>query len=177
MTQKDKLFQDMTWGLVMAVFSLVCGLAINFLREKPLPLKYEDKSVRLDAAVARLNGENLSVSQLGKTVTSGELEALLQQKANVILLDVRPDLFYEDSHIPGALNLSREDFEEKYPSMASKLIQADRVIVYCAGDYCEEAEMVAEALRKLGHKNLSIYPGGWAEWQRRKKDFSPGRPS
>ena len=38
------------------------------------------------------------------------------------------------------------------------------LIVYCSSAHCNAAEVLAEKLRRLGCKKVSLYPGGWEEW-------------
>jgi 3-mercaptopyruvate sulfurtransferase SseA len=42
------------------------------------------------------------------------------------------------------------------------------IIVYCSSAHCNVAEVLAEKLRELGCKKMSVYPGGWEEWVSRE---------
>jgi len=42
------------------------------------------------------------------------------------------------------------------------------LVLYCADSSCKDANLVFDALKKLGYTRVSIYTGGWAEWKRKK---------
>ena len=161
----QKLKDDLPGAFLLITAAVVGGFLINALRAEPLPLAHASRGERLDAAVARLQGAGPAgaAAPVSEFATAGEVEAALGS-ARVVLVDVRPDLFYDEGRIPGAINLPRDKFEALYPRHAAAMRAAKRVIVYCAGAHCDEAESLTAALRKLGHGNLSVYKGGWAEW-------------
>lgn len=157
---------DLPGALMLVAAAVVGGFLFNSLRADPLPLAHASRAERLDAAVGRLqSGEARSglAAASPAFVSAGEVEGALGS-AEVLLIDVRPDLFFDEGRIPGALNLPRDKFEALYPRHADAMRGAKRVIVYCAGAHCDEAESITAALRKLGHDNISVFTGGWAEW-------------
>ena len=85
-----------------------------------------------------------------------------------VAVDARPEVFYRTGHVPGALNLPREDFEHGY-AMVRASLEANRaqpIVVYCAEADCKDSELVANALSRLGFRHLRVYQGGWEEWLR-----------
>jgi rhodanese-related sulfurtransferase len=94
--------------------------------------------------------------------------AIIENRSGGIVLDTRPDMFYRAGHIPGALRLSAEEFEIDY-SRIHKLLEnnkAQTIVVYCASFWCQDSEIVAVALEKLGYGHVFIYKGGWLEWRK-----------
>lgn len=148
------------------------ALLANTLREAPLPWEHAGRADRLNAAVARLGGTAPPAAVSAELPEHVEEAAVAQITGNpaYLILDVRPDLFFADGHLPGALNLPRDKMDTLYPALKSRLAEARGVVVYCAGRHCDEAEAMIAALKRLGHTNLSLYAGGWAEWSAR------GRP-
>jgi len=94
-----------------------------------------------------------------------EFWALAESKKGVIL-DARTEAIYRQGHVPGALNLSREQFAGDYAKQKSTLeTDKDRAVaVYCNGLDCEDSKMVSDALVKLGYRRVLIFKGGWKEW-------------
>lgn len=170
----QKLREDAAGATTLLLVALLAGFSVNTLRARPLPLAHATRAERLDAAVARLQGPRLAPGTPAPAfVNVADVESALGD-SGVLIIDVRPDLFFEDGHIPGAKNLMRDKFEETYPKMSEAMKKAVRVIVYCAGAHCETGEAVTEALRKLGHNNISLYRGGWDEWSAQNHEIEKG---
>jgi rhodanese-related sulfurtransferase len=85
---------------------------------------------------------------------------------NALILDARTADLYRLGHVPGALNLARDNFAVDYLRLRSIIGQsADRrVIVYCSGGSCHDSKMVAQALVSLGVSNVVVFGGGWNQW-------------
>jgi rhodanese-related sulfurtransferase len=84
-----------------------------------------------------------------------------------LILDARPEIFYEIGHVPGAVSFPREEFDKAYLSLRSRL-EPDRsqlLMVYCSGGDCEDSQMVADGLSKLGYRRIYVFKGGWGAWQ------------
>ena len=146
------------------------GLAVNQMRENPLPLVYKDKAERLVDAVTRIQASETKDAvalELPETLDYEEMKKVVE-KGEAIILDARPELFHRLGHIPSALSLPRDEFEEGYKAI-KEILEADKnrqLVIYCANDTCKDAELVCEALKKLGYTRILIYVGGWSEWQR-----------
>jgi rhodanese-related sulfurtransferase len=84
-----------------------------------------------------------------------------------LILDARPEIFYRFGHIPSALSLPRDDFENGYRALGA-VLQRDRqqvLVVYCAGNDCQDSQMVGEALQRLGYPHVRLFRGGWSDWE------------
>jgi rhodanese-related sulfurtransferase len=85
-------------------------------------------------------------------------------------LDARPEIFYRLGHVPGALSLARDDFENAYAQLKERL-EKDKnqpLIIYCSNSSCEDSHLVQSALLKLGYVNVAVFSGGWATWTQEK---------
>lgn len=94
-----------------------------------------------------------------------EFAEFVETKAGFIL-DACPEIFHRLGHVPGALSLPREDFENVYPMLREKL-EADLsqpIVIYCASMSCEDAGLLKQALIAFGFNQLKLFKGGWAEW-------------
>lgn len=82
---------------------------------------------------------------------------------SAVIIDARPDFQYELSHLPGAINIPYDSSNlDAFVNKHSLKNQA--IIAYCSSAHCNAAEVLAEKLRVLGCKRVSLYPGGWEEW-------------
>jgi rhodanese-related sulfurtransferase len=86
----------------------------------------------------------------------------------VLFVDARVQARYDAGHIPGALLLNEELWEDLFPKFADAWDPDKVVVVYCDGAACEASHRVAERLRQaLGVETIFVLKGGWPAWQRR----------
>ena len=172
---------DLTFLAVLAVIAFGIGVVVNQFRILSLPLAYFSKTARLQQSVTRLGAAHptlatpspaLSAAQPPFPASTPEMIDLARfhdlTQSGAVVLDARPELFYRVGHVPGARSLSRAAFETDYARLRAslELRRRETVVVYCAGDECEDSHMVASALQKLGYTEVLIFAGGWEEWQR-----------
>jgi rhodanese-related sulfurtransferase len=88
----------------------------------------------------------------------------------VIWLDARPDEEYGAQHVPGALSLNEEHWEELLPKFMAAWQPGTRVVVYCNSQRCDASREVAARLRhELQIDNVFVLQGGWAAWLEAQK--------
>ena len=81
-----------------------------------------------------------------------------------MVFDARVPEQYEAGHLPGARNLPVGDADWRLGAYASLLTPATPILVYCGGADCLDALELAVKLRAYGFQDLTLYPGGYAEW-------------
>lgn len=113
--------------------------------------------------------EPLKKRELSPAIREVSLPELLvaMENQNTVVFDARDNAFFEMGRIPGALNLSRRNFEsdlEKIRVKKPDLVKY-QMIVYCSGLDCEDSKKVAEKLLQLGIANVAIFTEGWEVWQ------------
>lgn len=98
-----------------------------------------------------------------KTITLADLASKLQSPARPVLIEALPPRYFEQGHLPGALNINIGEAKE----LAAQLLpQKDaEIVVYCASQSCTNSDQVAIQLHALGYGNVAIFKGGKAEWQ------------
>lgn len=138
--------------LVMIFASVVCGLASNFIAEKPLPLFKALAKPYLVAGAASFSEVDADfVRQLG--ADSGS-----------VLVDARfPELF-DQGHIPGAVSLPLSRFDDFIAERMERLRVARLLVVYCSGWSCNDSYDLARRLLEKGFKDLLLYRGGMEDW-------------
>ena len=110
--------------------------------------------------------EEFAVDGAGETkLLRDKLEALIQQ-GEVVLIDVRPKLEYDNGHIPGAVTMPIDELVERQ----GELPRDRRIVAYCRGVYCLYADEAVAMLRSKGYDAYRL-DGGWPEW------WLEGRPS
>jgi rhodanese-related sulfurtransferase len=81
-----------------------------------------------------------------------------------VIFDARTSEHYEAGHLPRARNLPVGEADQRLGAFASLLTLQTPILVYCGGADCGDALELAVKLRGYGFENLTLYPGGYAEW-------------
>ena len=90
--------------------------------------------------------------------------------ANVIWVDARPENEYQEDHIPGAILLNEDRWNELLPPFLAQWSPDKKVVVYCSTKSCNLAGDAARRLREEAQlKNVFVLEGGWEEWLKQKK--------
>ena len=89
-------------------------------------------------------------------------EELLERsrQGDVVLLDVRPEIEYNQAHLPWAKSLPLSQLQ----SRLSELPQGMEIVAYCRGPYCVLAQEAVNYLRQKGYK-ASRLEEGVTEWR------------
>ena len=94
-------------------------------------------------------------------ITRDELRAAIDAGA-VTVVDALPASYYDQQHLPGAVNLF---VDEARARAAEVLPDKDAAIVaYCSNDTCPNSEGVARVLTSLGYANVRKYREGIQDW-------------
>ena len=89
---------------------------------------------------------------------------------NVIWVDARPDADFDRDHVPGAIALNEDRWNELLPQFLTTWSPEKKVIVYCSSQSCNLAVTVAHRLRDEAKlQNVFVLQGGWEEWLKTKK--------
>jgi rhodanese-related sulfurtransferase len=94
-------------------------------------------------------------------ITRDELRTAIDSGA-VTVVDALPASYYDQQHLPGALNLY---VEEARARALEVLPDKDAAIVtYCSNEACPNSEGVARVLGSLGYTNVRKYREGIQDW-------------
>ncbi len=89
---------------------------------------------------------------------------------NVIWVDARADNEFERDHIPGAILLNEDRWNELLPQFLGQWSPEKQVVVYCSAQSCNASREVAKRLREEAQlKNVFVLGGGWEEWLNNKR--------
>jgi rhodanese-related sulfurtransferase len=169
------ILRDFVGVVMVALGALAVGLMMNRFSSRPLPIVYQTPEQRFDAELTTLVTTPPFKIAPAATVGLPEFRSAVETKSTLIL-DARPSVFFEQGHVPGALNLARDNFAHDYRHLAPVLQPAtDKpTIVYCSGGDCHDSRLVANALLSLGFSNVRVFTGGWEEWSKAGLPVSKG---
>jgi len=128
--------------LMIAFFVLFSTSVVNAVDKTPEQVIQEAKAAVNEVSVA-------------------EVKKMIDDKEEIILLDVRDKEEYVIEHIPGAINISRGILELK-----AHLVVPDKtkkIIVYCGVDL--RSPLATKTLNDLGYRKAVNMTGGLRAWK------------
>lgn len=88
----------------------------------------------------------------------------------VTWVDARPDEEFARDHVPGALPLNEDRWNELQPQFLAAWSPGKKVVVYCSAESCDLAREVAERLRKEAQiPDVFVLEGGWEAWVKKNR--------
>jgi rhodanese-related sulfurtransferase len=90
--------------------------------------------------------------------------------ANAIWVDARPDEEFTRDHVPGAISLNEDRWNELLPQFLITWSPEKKIVVYCSSQSCNASREVARKLRSEAQlKDVFVLQGGWEEWLKAKR--------
>ena len=105
-------------------------------------------------------------------ILPSELATVDQARAwggNVIWVDARPDDEFASDHVPGAISLNEDRWNELLPEFLAAWSPGKKIVVYCSSLSCNASREVARRLRKEAQlPDVFVLEGGWEAWLKKK---------
>ncbi len=95
-----------------------------------------------------------------ETIAASELWKRIQND-NVIVLDLRPEVEYNHSHIPTSLSIPLKQLKEKLNELPKDL----DIVAYCRGKYCVLSPEAVAILKEKGFQAIRMEEG-LQEWKK-----------
>ncbi len=95
-------------------------------------------------------------------VSTAFIEKAIADKADIVLIDARPDRTAEKGMIPGAINIPDNKFDKLLDKLPAD--KAKPLIFYCGGLACDLSDKSAAKAKALGYKNVRVYVEGYPGW-------------
>lgn len=115
-------------------------------------------------------------------VPASEMVSIDQAKAwgaNAIWVDARPDNEFEADHVPGAVSLNEDRWNELLPQFLPQWSPEKKVVVYCSSQSCNASREVAKRLRddaqlknNEGKNCVFVLEGGWEAWLKNRESLN-----
>lgn len=88
-------------------------------------------------------------------------------KGDVLWIDARIQEQFDAGHVPGALLLNEQKFDEQlFGHLDTLQTNTKPVIIYCSAAKCEASRHVLERLKQtLPVENVFVLKGGWQAWK------------
>lgn len=100
------------------------------------------------------------------TVNEVELDDVIRWKPAPLWIDARATSAYDREHIPGAILLNEDRWNELLPTFLVAWQPRIRVVVYCDSEQCNASQAVVLRLkRELKISEVFVLKGGWSTWK------------
>jgi len=94
-------------------------------------------------------------------VTIDEVKPRIDRGDKFYLIDVREESEWAEGHLPNSIHLGKGIIER---DIEARVSDADaEVVLYCGGGY--RSALAAEALKKMGYRNVISMDGGIRAWR------------
>jgi rhodanese-related sulfurtransferase len=94
-------------------------------------------------------------------ITRDELKAAIE-KGEVTVVDALPAAYYEQQHLPGAVNLFVDEAADRAAAVLPDKSAA--IVTYCSNAACPNSEGVARTLTQLGYTDVRKFREGIQDW-------------
>jgi len=155
--------------LILVIISVIAGLTVNGFSGNRIPYIGDWPSViATDSVLVPPSAEPGDPPFISLDEAAG-----LFQDREAVFIDARDPEDYIYGHIRGAVNVPYDylpyDDPEAYENYWSGLVDSipfyKKVITYCSGAECESSLFLGRELVARGYGNVSIFYGGWREWE------------
>lgn len=99
---------------------------------------------------------------MSSMITRQELQAKMNRKEPVVLVEALPEGAYRKGHLPGAIHLPHDRVRDLAPKALPDKDAA--IVTYCASATCQNSHIAADTLRAMGYTNVGVYAGGKQDW-------------
>lgn len=97
-----------------------------------------------------------------KTISRETLAARLKSAQQPILVEALPARYYNDAHLPGAINIPHDAIRAQAPERLPD--KSAEIVVYCANTACQNSGIAARTLENLGYTKVFEYVEGKEDW-------------
>lgn len=111
---------------------------------------------------------------MAQTISRDEVKTGLDA-GTLTLVDALPESYYNQQHLPGAINLVADDVDTR----AAELLPNKNasIVTYCSNPACANSGQVAAKLKNLGYTNVRKYGDGIQDWTEAGLPTESGLPA
>ncbi len=164
------LKKDVGLSLLLLAVSLVISFSVNAVSPNGIPLfgQWDPEQGVIMA------GSNIPVDREVIQINDPLRAKRMVESGDYVVVDVRWQEAYVEGHIPGAVNFPLDDLWNDEQSVLKLVKPEDNILAYCAGVTCSDSHTFAEHLMEMGFLHVSVYAGGFSEWQEMSFDVATG---
>ena len=139
------------------IFAMVWGMTYHFVTEEGF----------LAHANATASVQEAYLSSFIPKVDKKKVEQLLNR--DTVFIDARYAKDFEAGHLENAINVPVDANDVERKKATAGIGKDAAIVIYCQSNGCPFAEKVTKELKGDGFSNISIFKGGWMEWEGKKQ--------
>ena len=145
-------------AVALTIAAVICGMIHHFASDKGF-LAHADATSSIRKA---------HVGSFIPKVSRESVARLLDSDA--VLIDARRKADYAAGHLEGAISVPVDANDRYRRNVTASIAKDATIVVYCQSAGCDFAETVAARLKEDDFGNVSIFKGGWRQWEMGKDD-------
>jgi rhodanese-related sulfurtransferase len=97
-----------------------------------------------------------------RSMHRNEIKRRLDEGLPMTLVEVLPQKYFDDGHLPGAVHIPHDAVRE----LAGKALpdKDATIVVYCTSTQCPNSGVAARALSAMGYRQVYEYVEGKRDW-------------
>jgi len=95
-------------------------------------------------------------------ISRDELKARIEDRNGLVVVEALGPSYFEDAHLPGALNLPHDQVDELAPKLLPD--RDAEIVVYCSNLACPNSVQASRRLVALGYTRVFEYEEGKQDW-------------
>ncbi|MCP4394986.1 MAG: rhodanese-like domain-containing protein [Alphaproteobacteria bacterium] len=109
-----------------------------------------------------------------KFISTAEVAKRIQDKANMLLIDVRSEQEFIAGHISGAINIPLHELEERLDNLGDKkeTFLNTPIVIHCRTQ--NRAKVAHAIFIRKGFMKLEIMKGGFSQWGKERRTATTG---
>jgi len=139
------------------IFAMVWGMIYHFVNEEGF----------LAHANATASVQEAYLGSFVPKVDKKKVEQLLNR--DTVFIDARYAKDFEAGHLENAINVPVDANDVERKKATAGIGKDAAIVIYCQSNGCPFAEKVTKELKGDGFSNISIFKGGWMEWEGKKQ--------
>lgn len=100
------------------------------------------------------------------TVSLAEVQALVvksPQEGGYLLIDARPEIKFQEGHLPWAVSLPWPEIKERLAELPQD--KGTHLVFYCGGDKCDLSHKSADLAQAAGYTKVAVFHEGEPAWK------------
>jgi rhodanese-related sulfurtransferase len=96
-------------------------------------------------------------------VSAAHVKKLVDKPGEAVIVDARPARKFKKGHVPGAINISDREFDDKLDLLPKD--KSTELIYYCGGYKCPLSSKSAAKAVAQGYTNVKLFQAGYPAWK------------
>lgn len=147
-------------AITLLILAIIISFGANFISPKGIPFigTWYDNRSRIEMEKPPSYDPDFD------SLLTMEDAFSLWKSGEAIFIDTRESDEYTEGHIPGAINLPFEEWDDYWDEVSAHITPESKIVTYCGGFDCELSVDVARELKVLGYPSTYIFFSGYNKW-------------